>query len=139
MHPSSRSGLVLCSFCGLAGFLLAGLAGCSSTTVPATGDIAQDLKHVDPRFRILAVRAAAEEARVDLLDLVVENLSDTDPAVRMFTCVALRKLTGQEIDFKPHGTAAEREEGLARWVKWIEGTKTHAPGENQAVGQISKQ
>ncbi len=116
-----------------------GLSGCSSTTVPATGDIAQDLKHVDPRFRILAVRAAAEEARIDLLDRVAENLSDSDPAVRMFTSVALRKLTGQEIDFKPHGTVAEREEGIARWVKWIEGTKTHAPEENQDVGQISKQ
>jgi hypothetical protein len=101
-----------------------------------------DLKHVDPRVRIQAAKVAEQTGRTDLLLDLARNLSDPDPAVRMFTAVALRKLSGMDIDFKPHGTTTEREEGLARWIKWIE-EQSPAPRTNDdkgaSDGQISKQ
>lgn len=97
---------------------LLALGGCGSTSEPATGDIAKDLKHADPRFRIEAARAAVQAERRDLAPLLIETLGDEDPAVRMWASVALRKLTGQDFDFKPHGTPAEREESVRRWLEW---------------------
>ena len=107
--------------------------GCSSTNVPATGDLAQDLEHVDPRIRVQAMKATVEANRVDLLDRLVKALSDRDGAVRMAADIALRKLTGQDFDYKPHGTLEEREDAIVRWTKWVEVRKADGMGARGAV------
>ena len=93
-------------------------SGCSSTTVPATGILEVDLRHEDPRVRISAAGEAVAKNRVDLVPRLIQNLLDGDGAVRMFTAVALRKLTGQDFDYKAHGTESEREEAIRRWEAW---------------------
>jgi hypothetical protein len=100
--------------------ILLALTGCASTSEPATGDLARDLRHPDPRIRAYATKQVAEAQRTDLLDPLIQNLSDPDPAVRMFSAVALRKLTGQDLDFRPYGTVSEREAGIDRWKRWLE-------------------
>lgn len=87
--------------------------------MPSTGVLELDLKHQDPRFRIQAASRAVTENRVDLVPALVENLSDPDPAVRMFTATALRKLTNRDFDFRPYGSEAEREEAIERWKDWL--------------------
>jgi hypothetical protein len=94
--------------------------GCSSTSEPSTGDLAKDLKHPDPRFRIEAAERVAVEDRMDLLPLLVRNLSDPDGAVRLFTAAALRNLTGLDFGYKPHGTDVERKAAVDRWNEWLE-------------------
>lgn len=100
------------------------LASCSSTSEPATGDLHADLRSADPRIRILATRAAAQDQRLDLLDALTTTLRDTDPAVRMFADIALRKLTGRDFEYKPYGTIAEREEAQARWLHYLTESST---------------
>ena len=118
IRPTVR-GLARRSFACVALFA-AGGAGCSSTAVPSTGVIELDLEHEDPRFRIHAAARAVAEDRTDLVPALVERLSDPDPAVRMFAGAALRKLTGKDFDFSPHGSAAEREAAVERWRAWLE-------------------
>lgn len=99
------------------------LLSCSATTEPPSGDPRIDLRSGDPRIRILGTRGAAEAGRQDLLEDLSQALSDPDPAVRMFADIALRKITSQDFDFKPHGTTTEREEGRAKWLEWIAAQK----------------
>ncbi|HVR75933.1 MAG TPA: HEAT repeat domain-containing protein [Planctomycetota bacterium] len=132
-HPSSarpQAAAVVIT----AHFLVHTLAsGCSSTSEPSTGDVKADLQHADPRFRIRALFQAVEENRADLLEDIVRSLSDDDPGVMMFAATALRKITGQDFDFKPHGTAGEREDALRRWEEWIVKKKIEAEAEMEAV------
>ncbi len=117
---SSRPGLRQShlSACGLVLGLL--LVGCRSTLDPASGDPRLDLQHADPRVRIGAAEQAVRQSRLDLCGLLVKNLSDRDGAVRLFSSVALRKLTGEDFDYKAYGTLVERRESLELWTKWLE-------------------
>jgi len=76
------------------------------------------------------MKAAADTSRTDLLEPLSKKLLDPDPAVRMFADIALRKLTGRDFDFKPHGTPAEREEAHARWDRYIQDSKSSGGGED---------
>lgn len=119
----------------LAGAVVVWLAtapACRSTLEPPTGELRLDLRHDDPRVRVLAARQAVEELgpgkepdapstrRREVLDLLVKNLEHRDGAVRFFTAIALRKLTGQDLGFLPHGTPDERARAVERWRAWID-------------------
>ena len=93
--------------------------GCSSTSDPATGDLSLDLIHRDPRVRIEASIRAQREGRRDLAHLLIDNLDHNDINVRMVAGMALRKLTGQDLDYSPHGTPAERRLAMERWREWV--------------------
>jgi hypothetical protein len=64
---------------------------------------------------------------MDLLPLLVHNLMDPDDAVRLFTAAALRKLTGLDFGYKPHGTEADRRAAVDRWNVWLELGSTSEP------------
>ena len=96
------------------------LVSCRSTLDPASGDPRLDLQHPDPRVRIDAAEQAVRQSRMDLCGLLVENLGDRDGAVRLFSSIALRKLTGQDFGFKAHGTLLERQAGIEEWTTWLE-------------------
>lgn len=95
------------------------VGGCGSTSEPATGDARVDILSTDPRIRILATRAAAEEQRGDMTDVLTMALGDPDPAVRMFADIALRKLTGRDFDYKPYGTVSERAAAQELWAQYF--------------------
>jgi len=118
-------GVVLCA-------TVAAGPGCSSTSVPATGNILLDLKHEDPRVRIAAAERAVAENRIDLAAELVENLSDPDGAVRFFTAISLRKLTGQDFGYKAYGTAQECAESIEAWNLWMSTGWCDAPFEEMA-------
>jgi hypothetical protein len=96
----------------------AAVAGCSSTSAPATGDILLDLRHEDPRVRSQAAKAAVEGNRRDAIPLLVRNLSDPDGAVRLFNAIALRKLTGIDHGYSPYDPPEVREVAIAEWRAW---------------------
>ena len=82
----------------------------------AVPGVAVDGHHYVPN----ALGAGAVAVVVErLLPELVDALEDRDPAVRMFASVALRKLTGKDFGFKPHGSPAEREEAIRQWRVWI--------------------
>lgn len=129
--PGARSASRrLCVYSLAASFLSLGGAGCASSLTPATGDLSIDLRHQDPRIRIDAAIKAVAEQRLELAAQLVENLSDRDGAVRMFSAAALRKLTGRDFGYKPHGTIVEREEAVGRWRTWLVGEAARAGDHN---------
>lgn len=137
--PGQRLPLGSCGAGALAlGMLLLLGASCSSTSDPATGDPLVDLASGDPRVRIEGAKIAAVENRKDALEALCARLSDEDAAVRMFSDLALRQLTGQDFDFKPHGTIAEREEARRRWVEWLAKERAGAPQQDKPDGQAAK-
>jgi hypothetical protein len=95
-----------------------------------------DLRHEDPRVRAQAAKGAVEGDRQDLAPLLVENLADHDAAVRMFTAIALRKLTGQDFGYDPSAPAHEREQAILAWREWIDGRgrEEKARGEDGSGG-----
>jgi hypothetical protein len=94
------------------------LLGCSPNLPRLSGDTPADLQHQDPRVRVLAARAAVAEGREDLIPRLIQNLSDEDEAVRLYTAVALRKLTGEDFGYLPHATPRERRQAIERWNRW---------------------
>lgn len=125
----------------MAGFFLLGAislgsARCASTSVPATGDTALDLRHEDPRVRAAAAKRAVLEGRKDLIPLLVANLSDPDGAVRLFTAVALRKLTGEDHGYNPSDPPGARARAVEEWNAWLASPARTAesPGATPAPG-----
>jgi hypothetical protein len=112
------------------------MPGCSSTSEPATGDILLDLEHRDPRVRILASERVVAEGKIELAPRLVKNLADPDGAVRMFTAVALRKLTGQDFGYKPFGLPTEQVEAVNAWNVWLasEGYKAQVEMRRRSAG-----
>ena len=109
-----------------------GLAGCSSTSDPATGDLRLDLHHRDPRVRLEAAFAAAEAGRTDLAGDLVRNLEDRDESVRFITGIALKRMTGRDFGFLSFGDPRSRAEAVGRWRRWIEETRLSAEGGGSA-------
>jgi len=101
--------------------------GCSSTLEPPSGDPALDLVHADPRLRSRAARAAVDLERMDLIPSLIERLGDRDEAVRFFCSLALRRLSGEDFGFLPHGTLIERQQAIARWRRWADARRIDAP------------
>ncbi len=99
-------------------WLLAVVPGCSSTNDPATGDLKLDLQHRDPRIRVDATRQAVDEKRLELIYLLIDNLSHRDDAVRFYTAIAIRKLSGQDLGYLPYATPEERDAAVIRWKEW---------------------
>ncbi|MCZ6794047.1 MAG: hypothetical protein O7J95_10585 [Planctomycetota bacterium] len=108
----------------------AALGGCSSSLDPPSGDLRLDLRHKDPRIRVLAARQAVTSGSVGAIDLLISNLADRDGAVRFYTVIALRKLSGREFGYLPHGTPAERAEAIVRWKAWAADRGAPAPAED---------
>jgi hypothetical protein len=115
-------------------------SGCASTNAPATGNLVVDLKHQDPRVRIDAAMRTVAEKRLELAAELVDNLSDRDGAVRLFSAAALRKLTGQDFAYKPHGTPEEQRIAIERWRLWLaeEGRNIAQDGGAGAGGETGK-
>ncbi len=106
----SPSGVCLCLILG----------SCRSTYEPPSGDLSLDLNHRDPIVRSNAAVEAAEEKRLDLIPQLLKNLRHPNGEVRLFTGVAIRKLSGQDFNYKPYGTAEEQEEAISRYQDWWE-------------------
>ena len=119
-EPSSRPALAPRIVGWAAGWAVASvlaasplLSGCQSTLTPPTGDLLVDLAHPDPRIRILAAKwSVSANGGIDRRTIerrLVDNLEHRDGAVRLYSAIALRKLTGEDLGFRPYGTPEERE------------------------------
>lgn len=91
-------------------------------------------------MRILAARGAVVQNRLDLIPKLVENLADRDEAVRMFTSIGLRKLTGKDFGYNPSSAPEERLASIKRWEEWVgsSGCQKHMePNTPQSPGEGS--
>ena len=115
---------ILRRLCGLCAWMA---LGCTASGDPATGDLRLDLRHKDPQVRAASAYRAVREARMDLVDVLIENLGDRDESVRFFTSIALSRLTGRDFGYLSYGNAAERSDAIGRWRAWRASSQGPAP------------
>jgi len=68
--------------------------------------------------RILAARHAAEIQDRGVIPLLVDRLEDDDPAVRLFTILALEKLTGTRLGYDYRSDDLQRARAAQRWRRY---------------------
>jgi len=85
----------------------------------ARRDIAVDLQAEDPAVRISAVHRAGREKLESAVPYLVDRLTDSERDVRMFTIVALEKITGLTHGYKHYQDAAARGLAVERWRRWL--------------------
>lgn len=91
------------------------LAGCT-----VGNDLYKDFEHAAPAKRMKAVIRAGEAKDEKAVPHMVALLTDSEPEVRMFTILALRKITGKTMNpaYRYFDRAAVRIEATEEWLKW---------------------
>ena len=114
-RPGQRHRWRLSARLGLAAIFTALLSSCGT---PQT--LEMSLRSPDPQVKILALIRVGEEDRKDLFPEVLSNLHSKDETVRFLSGVVARKLSGQDVDFKPFASASEQQAAIERWRLWWE-------------------
>ena len=57
---------------------------------------------------------------MDLFPEVLTSLRNRDGTVRLVSGVVARKLSGQDVKFKPFGSTEEQERAIEQWCSWWE-------------------
>jgi len=107
-----RSGLLAA---GVATALILALAGCGPGRTPYP----ESLNSQRPEERILAVKHAAEIGDRDVIGILVDRLEDDDEAVRLFTILALEKLTGTRHGYDYSADQTLRQRAVQRWRRYV--------------------
>ena len=103
----------------LGAILVATLAmgGCMVSPDPV-GDVMTSLQSTNPSLRTRAVVKAGNDQDTRAIPLLIDRLEDPDPSVRMFAGTALRKITGEDMDWRFYEPAHTRQEAVKRWRQW---------------------
>jgi len=72
-----------------------------------------------PQARIEAIERASATGGRSALPRIVENLSSDDAAVRMAAIGALRRMTGETLDYRFDAREVERRAAIGRWKEWL--------------------
>ena len=91
------------------------MAGCARPHTPYPESFNSFL----PEERILAAKHAAEIHDREAIPLLVDRLEDDDPAVRLFTILALEKITGTRLGYDYAGDELERARAAQRWRRYV--------------------
>ena len=83
---------------------------------PAT--LRDKFKDTDVEIRRAAVLAAAMNEDKSVIPDILGLLSDPSPSVWRAVPVALRLLSGKELNLPSNATAAEREKARIQWEEW---------------------
>jgi hypothetical protein len=123
------------------GVTLGGLAVAAIGVVAIGGCTANDvyrtrLRSGNPLERSKAVVALAERGDAESVHTLVDMLEDRDPAVRMFTIAALKRLSGKDYGYRYYHDETRR---LAAVDRWRHALRTqdfviHPPGDEIAAG-----
>lgn len=78
------------------------------------------------------MRQAAREKDMSATPYIVEQLNDGDADVRFFAIMSLEKITGERLGYEHYAPAAERDEAVERWRRWLrQRTDTDGEGANE--------
>jgi len=91
------------------------VAGCARPHTPYPESFNSFL----PEERILAAKHAAEIHDRGAIPLLVDRLEDDDPAVRLFTILALEKLTGTRLGYDYSSDDFQRARAAQRWRRYL--------------------
>jgi len=119
------AGIRLCAV----GVCLAALVGCTSPKTPYP----ESFNSFRAEERILAARHAAEIQDRQSIPLLVDRLEDEDSAVRMFSILALEKLTGTRLGYEYRDGASERGRAVERWRRFVAEASESQPAAGEPV------
>jgi HEAT repeat protein len=91
-------------------------AGCAHRAWRTVGE---GLQSENPSDRAQAALLAARTSDRSALPLLVERLEDPAADVRFCAIEALRRMTGQTLDYRYYASAQQREQAVARWRQWL--------------------
>jgi len=103
-----------CRLLPVAAFAIGSMLSCGE----ASSEIAA-MHSVNPLDRALAAVQAADSGNAEAVGALVDLLEDSDPAVRMYAILALRRLTGKDYGYHFYDSAAKRDLAVARWREAI--------------------
>ena len=92
------------------------LAGACNGPAPV-----RSVNNPDPLGKIPAFKDAVRDRDRQAARQMVKDLDSTDPAVRMFASIGLRRLTGQSFGYKYYDDEPQRLPAIKRWQAWLDG------------------
>lgn len=105
-----RAVLLLC-LCAVAG-----LSGCEQMQAGPYHDFEDD----NPTVRLTAITRAGNARDKKAIPYLVDQLDDSEPDVRLFAIVALRKTTRETFGYRHYGSRRSRAEAVLKWRQWLE-------------------
>ena len=70
-------------------------------------------------MRVRAAVMAGNQRDEEAVPLLIDRLSDIDPDVRLFSGMALTKITGKDFGWRAYAPRAERDQAIVRWRDWL--------------------
>lgn len=99
------------------------LLGCSGYTGP------RSVVNEDPAVKIPEIRNAVARGDKSVMPHLVNDLDNDDPAVRLYAIGALRRLSGQNIEYDwTEADRAARRPAIETWRAYVEGAATGKDG-----------
>ena len=99
--------------------------------------IAQPLQSDNPQVRIDAAVEAGRTRDQAAVPYLVDRLNDSEPDVRFFSFIALKKITGQTFGWNYASPPADRDAAVQRWRQWLkEGRPAAATQEVTTDGSV---
>lgn len=92
--------------------------GCSGRTGP------RGLASEDSAEKIPAIKLAGERKDKQALPGLVKELSNDDPAVRLYAIEALKRITGQTLGYRFYDDDEARKPAVQRWKNWLKEHQT---------------
>ena len=96
--------------------LAACLAGCNGSDK----SLYARLQDEDPAVRATAARSAGELRDRKAVPYLIDRLTDSERDVRLFSVLALRKITGLNKGYLHYAPATGRAKAERRWRDWLE-------------------
>jgi hypothetical protein len=96
------------------------LGGCGGGGGQPGQDISRGLQSEDPSQRVQAAVRAGNAHMRQAVPLLVDRLDDPDVEVRFAAIGALRRIIGEDFDYRFNEPASRRAAAVGRWRQWLE-------------------
>lgn len=93
------------------------IAGACAGCVPQASEGGFDSP--DPAAKLYAIHRAGEQRDRSALPHLVEQLDSDDPAVRMMSITALKRITGERFGYNPYVAVPQRRQAADRWIEAV--------------------
>lgn len=90
-----------------------GLGGCQAPAPPLS------VSNPDPTVKIPAIKDAVRHDDLSAAPQMVHDLNSDDAAVRLFSILGLRRLSGEDFGYRYYFDERERRPFVEKWRQWL--------------------